>query len=146
MTKTTSNTEKELAPRSPWWDAGRSTPLIRTTTPGIRGTVLAVTQRISINLPSKRSQPLPSPNSEHSRFTYEEHDGIEYGGLLVTTPFSSDESCGTREALACRAGSIWPKRLGANSSQQVHEIASREVVDFGSGVVHALRSTSHVER
>ncbi len=26
------------------------------------------------------------------------------------------------------------------------EIASRDVVDFGSGVVHALRSASHVER
>src|SRR6478736_10012891 len=31
-------------------------------------------------------------------------------------------------------------------SQILTDIASRELVDFGSGVVHALRSTSHVER
>ena len=41
--------------------------------------------------------------------------------------------------------SVWGREPTA-WGPRFYEIASREVVDFGSGVVHALRSTSHVER
>lgn len=47
--------------------------------------------------------------------------------VKLTTPFSSDESCGTRSALACRVGSIWPKRLDTNGLRQVHEIRAPPV-------------------